>query len=375
MVARTVSGACVVIAAMALHVACGGDSEADGDGDGGSAGSSGAGGDGGVGGSAGAAGSSGSAGEATGGAPAIGSCSSPPPSGAARALDPPAYSGGTCPDLVSGANTIQSGGAARQFLLALPSGIQPGESLPVIFLWHWLGGDATDFLEKGEIQAAADAQRFIGVLPEKKGDVLFTWPATLLDSQARVDEELQFFDDMLACVAQKFSINKDCVSSAGVSAGALWTDQLAGSRGDRLASFISLSGGVGGVVKGWGNPAHKLPGIVLWGGPTDSCSYSGFGLSFESASHTLEDELAKGGHFFLECVHNCGHAEPPMEAPNGGSRYQGLWQFVLDHPFWLPAGSSPYSGGALPAGMPTWCGIGKDSATPRTGDCPNPPGC
>ena len=82
-----------------------------------------------------------------------------------------------------------------------------------------------------------------------------------------------------------------------------------------------------------------------------------------------EDEsgLTAGGHFFVECKHNCGHVEPPLVPPEGESKYAGMWEFVLDHPYWLPAGQSPYLTDGLPPTLPSWCGIGASSATPRSG--------
>lgn len=339
---------------------CGGDSAAD-PGSGGQVGTGGAAGAG----AGGVAGSSGAAGSFQG----VAGCSAEPPAGADQAAPLPAY-GGTCPTLAAGENSITSSGAERKFRLALPADLKTDESPPIIFLWHWLGGDAEDFYERGEVQKAVDSQRFIAVLPEKKGDVLFTWPMDALSSQARLEEELRFFDDMLACVGAQFSVNRNCVSTVGVSAGALWSAQLAGARGQHLSSFISLSGGTGGTaIKPWKPSVHAMPAIVLWGGPTDTCQGI---LSFQTMSGDLENGLQSGGHFFLECVHNCGHSEPPFSG--GASAYEGLWQFVLDHPFWLPAGYSPYSQ-ALPSTLPAWCGIGKGSAVPRTGACDNPSQC
>ncbi|GMV15556.1 MAG: hypothetical protein IPM35_26500 [Myxococcales bacterium] len=365
MAGRNVAGVCLL--ALGLAAACGGESEEDGASTGGQS-------SGGAAGASGAGGASGAAGADAGGAAGavgVGRCGDPVPPGAPTAKDPPAYSGGTCPTLAPGMNTITST-AERKFMLVVPKDVKPDEKLPLIFLWHWLGGEAKDFLEKGEIQTAVDTQRFIAVLPEKKGDVLFVWPVEIIQSQARVDEELKFFDDILACVSAQLGVDKNCVASAGVSAGALWTDQLAGYRSEYLSSFLSLSGGVGGVIRAWGKPAHKLPGLVLWGGPTDTCAGL---LSFNTLSATLETELEKGGHFFLECVHNCGHSEPPMAGATGFSKYQFLWQFVADHPYWLPDGQSPYTGEGLPKSAPEWCGIGKGSATPRTGECIDPSQC
>lgn len=303
-------------------------------------------------------------------------CNQTPPAGAKLAPPPPRYSGGTCPLMVSGKNSIKSTGHARSFLLVVPSDLHSDELLPVVFLWHWLGGSSDDFLRKGEVQAAVDQQRFLAVIPDAKADMIFKWPFNVGDSATRQEEEFKFFDDMLSCVSAQYKVNSNCVSSAGVSAGALFTDQLASARSQYLASALSLSGGVGdgsgSPVKPWGSPVHKLPMFVLWGGPLDICIV----INFQTGSRNLEAALQKDGNFILECVHNCKHGEPPMDAPPGMSKYASLWRFIFDHPYWLAPGDSPYKTSGIPtgAGFPSWCGIGARSAVPRTGACPAP-GC
>ena len=297
------------------------------------------------------------------------SCTAVVPANGARALSLPAYAG-TCPALAAAPalTTLASSGAQRTFLVYRPTTIAPGETLPVVFLWHWLGGSADAMASKLEVQAAVDARRFIGVLPVAKGDALFRWPFEATQTQARVDEEARFFDDMLACVGAALPVNKECVSSVGVSAGALWTGQLATLRSERLASMVSLSGGVGGVVRGWSTTPHRLPSLVLWGGSSDMYPANVPIMNFETASHKLISSLAADGHYLMECTHNCGHAVPPFDAPaagSGGLFFDPVWRFVLDHPYWLPASKSPYTGKALPAAYPAWCGQGAGSATPR----------
>jgi hypothetical protein len=195
------------------------------------------------------------------------------------------------------------------------------------------------------------------------------------ESQARIDEEYTFFDDMLSCVSAQFNVNAGCVSSVGVSAGALFTDQLVGARSEYLSSFLSLSGGVDygssiALLRPWTPPSHHVPGLVLWGGADDDC----FFIQFQPASQMLEQDLEQGCEFILECVHNCGHSEPPFTAAEGLSTYAALWEFVLNHPYWLPPGTSPFTTHGLPPGMPSWCAIGPGNAVPRTGAC-NGPGC
>lgn len=300
-------------------------------------------------------------------------CHAATPSGRISAPPPPAYYG-TCPSFAPGRNVIRSTYGDRSFLLVLPSALNADEKLPLVFLWHWLGGSANSFLIKAEVQAAVDTQRFAAVIPETKGDLLLKWPFSVLDSDQRLEEEFRFFDDLLACVSSQssFAINRDCVSSIGVSAGALFTGQLAGARSQYLASALSLSGGVGDAIRPWRNPARRLPLMVLWGGDLDHCVAL---QDFVSTSQQLEQALANQGNFFLECIHNCGHSAPPFETPPGLSYFASIWQFVFDHPYWLQAGESPYRERGIPATLPAWCGIGQGSATPRQGECSNSSGC
>jgi hypothetical protein len=214
--------------------------------------------------------------------------------------------------------------------------------------------------------------RYLAVIPEARGDLLFKWPFLdpPMNSNARRDEELRFFDDMLACVSEQFNVNESCVSSVGVSAGGLWTSHLAQLRSRHLASFLSLSGGTGPAglglipVRRWEGAEHALPALVLWGGPTDFCV-----VDFATTSHNLEEGLVAGGHYLVECIHNCSHAQPPFEPPPGSSAFEGMWDFALSHPYWLADGDSPYLTDGLPETLPEWCGVGMGGATIRAGDC------
>ncbi len=306
-------------------------------------------------------------------------CRSEIPDEATQVPEPLPEYDGECPVLVPGFNTISSGGGDREFLLILPDEPKEDEVLPVLFMWHWLKSKPESFAEIGEVQAAVDQQRFIAVIPKSLYDIAdpfglveFPWPMVNFVSQARVDQELLFFDDMLACVAEQFAVNNQCISTVGVSAGALWSAELASARSGIISSLLSLSGGVAsqGVSNNFLRPwisaaGHKYPSLVLWGGPQDSCVL----VNFENASKELESRLEDESHFVLECVHNCKHAEPPIDAPPGKSRYSTLWDFFLNHPYWLPDGVSPYMLDGLPEDSIDWCSIGAGTAVPRTGAC------
>jgi hypothetical protein len=101
-----------------------------------------------------------------------------------------------------------------------------------------------------------------------------------------------------------------------------------------------------------------MPALVLWGGPNDTC----VGLNFQPASQNLEAGLEAGGHMIVECIHDCGHGEPP----NVDESIKVIWWFLQDHPYWLSDGESPYNDTGLPQGYPEWCAIGAGNAIPRS---------
>jgi len=317
-------------------------------------------------------------------------CDLDPPTGAPRPTLP-IFSGGAgqCPSLFhfdgvdkQARNSIMSDGVERKFILVAPVDVVPGgEQLPVVVLWHHLGSDPDTFLKDGYLQNGVNAERFLAILPEAKGDLTFPiagiepeWPWMSDASEARIDEELTFFDDMIACVAERYGMAEHCISNGGVSAGGMWNAIVASRRSELLASTISISGGIegpswaGDMGREWSPAARKLPALVVWGGEDDKC----ITVDFQASSLALESELANDGHFIVECVHNCGHGVPPFEDSEGALAASPLWQYFLDHPYWLTAGNSPYRWSGMPSQFPAWCGVGAGSATVRTGMCDAP---
>ncbi|HFE44794.1 MAG TPA: hypothetical protein ENJ18_04760, partial [Nannocystis exedens] len=116
-------------------------------------------------------------------------CGQEPPPGAEEAPPVPTF-GGICPTIELGflegeevaPNEIATAGGPRRFAVVAPEDIGEDEQLPVIFMWHWLGGTAFDFYQRSEVESAVSELRFIAVIPESKDDVLFKWPFTSLDS-------------------------------------------------------------------------------------------------------------------------------------------------------------------------------------------------
>jgi predicted esterase len=299
-------------------------------------------------------------------------CGSEPPDGATLAPPLPSATS-SCPVLETDGtlNVMSTSAGEREFMVVVPSDYEAGEQLPLIVMYHWLGGDAIDFYERAEAQVAADYYRFIALVPVgRDGDsgVPFRWPFSIADDMMRMDEEFEFFDDMVACAHEQFGVDKECVSAMGVSAGAMFSAMLASRHGDNLSSFISLSGGTGGgLIQEWVPNQNHMPALVLWGGPQDIC----LSIEFDLNSMTMEAALAADNHFMVECIHNCEHSTPPFEPVDPAlPTYAPMWEFFLDHPYWLDDGDSPYLHmSAPPASWPDWCAIGPGNAIMRVGEC------
>lgn len=286
----------------------------------------------------------------------IGLCHTEPPPGAKMPPPPPAYSGGVCPVIEPGyATGFLSQGKSREFAFVVPSDYDPSRSYPLVFAWYHLTGNAMDFVGTLGAQALADKTQMMLVVPQDTGDFQFVWPDTPLDNgQAEVD--LGLFDDLLACLSEQYAVNPSCVASAGVSAGGLWTAFLGQRRGQYLASNLAFSGGYptefGAAWWAWMTSPHRFASLVLWGGPSDE-----LGINFHEASLRYIDALKGDGHVLVQCEHSGGHGVPPPEPGQTEPPFAVIFEFILDHPYWLD-GTSPLQTEGIPPHWPSYCEMG-----------------
>ena len=273
--------------------------------------------------------------------PYVGSPASGPP-----AL--PTYSGGACPTLTAGHNTISVNGTPRGLTIQLP----PNPiGAPVMFAWHWTDAGITG-------QTAIDMQG-LGYVPAV-GAILVApdgvrSPFHWYHGTTPVDNpDLTFFDDMLACLDSNFQIDRDRVYAMGHSSGGLMTSYLVMHRGEHLAAAASLSGGhYGGPAGGsttypiYHSPrSAQVPNLLIWGGSSDY--YAPTNLSFDIGNQMFSQLLRDDGHFVIECRGNFGHSIPDDTL---GESY--VWDFLSAHTRGMS--TLPFAGGSLPAGAPGYC--------------------
>lgn len=235
-----------------------------------------------------------------------------------------------CPAFATGEVILAAGGLERSLQVQLPANPQ---GAPVVFAWHWLGGDASQVLDWMGLRALADAG-YIVVAPESSG-LAFEWDFNDLSA---ANPDLALFDAALACLWDEHQIDAERVFATGMSAGGLMTTFLTLHRADRLAATAPFSGGA--FDRDYHTPVADLPVLLTWGGPSDT--YGGF--NFAQASEALRDNLEADGHLVVPCVHDLGHW-PPAEAASMTARFFDAHRRGV---------ASPWEA-SLPAGLPPWC--------------------
>ncbi len=213
---------------------------------------------------------------------------------------PPAFSGDACPTMAGDELTFESAGVERTVKMLWPA---DPNGAPLWFNWHWLGGSASQAIQYQDLQDIADLG-YIVVVPESRDDELFEWgfPKGVDDSI-----DLTLFDDLLGCMIEQHNIDRKRVYSTGMSAGGLWTTNLAMNRSEYLAAAAPLSGGTE-PFQAYDEPVRDIPVMLTWGGEDDLFQ----GLSFQDATFALQASLENDGHWVLMCEHDLGHTLPPV---------------------------------------------------------------
>ena len=260
-------------------------------------------------------------------------------SGDVGAEGPPlSYSGGTCPRLGAGLNTIASGPGEREFEVYLPGS---SAGAPLVFFWYGAGGSTQTY---EWMQSFADAHGVAIVVPRAVGSggmMDFEWPILPTNNPAN---EFVFFEDIAACSVSELGLDGSRIYTSGFSAGALWSTILVMERSDLLAAALIFSGGTGGqFLSAYTTPAVSIPVLGVYGGSGDN--FGGGLVNFESSMTEFMDALTADGHLVVSCDHGGGHT-----VPAGGFDW-GI-EFLLGHRY--SESLSPFAE-TLPASLPAYC--------------------
>jgi len=277
-----------------------------------------------------------------------------------------------CAALIDGTNNnFMVDGAARQFILTIPTAADTGAPVAVIFNWHGFGDTASNMNGLFSYSVNNASMPYILVTPEDLNVAPpggFDWDA--LKAQ-EPNQEVRLFDEVLNCLHERWNIDDNHIHSAGFSAGSIMTDLLGTMRGDVMASLLTYSGVY------WSNPANKaslnlmLQGYIGWpemtttnhyahvflhGGPTDNYNLFVDVIQFNEFAVSDAAWLNGRGHDTVVCDHSL--ANTYVNASDGHTlpsqfRATQIIEFFAAHPKGTHV--SPYRTDGLPADFPDFC--------------------
>lgn len=129
----------------------------------------------------------------------------------------------------------------REFILYIPASYSGSTSVPLVFSFHGLGGNAQAQMEDHDFRPVADTAGFIVAHPLGApilGPGLRGWNF----GNDSLPNDVHFTSAMIDTLAAEFNIDLDRVYACGMSFGGFFSIYLAGQLSDRIAAIASVAG-------------------------------------------------------------------------------------------------------------------------------------
>jgi len=260
-----------------------------------------------------------------------------------------------CSPIGNGSVTFTVNGLPRTFSVQLPADTS---HMALLFLWHGWMQNPNDFANTIVYDVPAgkwvpfDPNAFpMPLMIVTPTDTKLIPPVGLDWDIVSGEKDFPFFEAMLKCIKDQYSIDESRIYSFGFSAGAVFTDLLSAKYPDLFAATISESGmwfndqsqwsDISVPIMQWNWPAFNVADrgnvLLTHGGPNDYATVA----NLESANIKAVPFLHTYGRTVTECTHTFGHTLDPDLTQ--AMYYQWMWAHQL--------GGQPLSG-MLP-GFPT----------------------
>jgi polyhydroxybutyrate depolymerase len=216
--------------------------------------------------------------------------------------------------------TIQLNGKARTYVLFVPDGYEPNQSIPLIFAWHSAGADGAESRRYYKLEAATGDGAII-VYPDGLNG---GWDL------AADGVDMKFFDALLASISKEYCVDQARVFSTGYSFGGMMSNSLACSRGSKLRAFAPMAGAFFDGTKSCATP---VPAWIAHATNDNVVSYSsgqaardiwlktnGCGTTTMPASPSPCVAYQCSRAPLHWCVHGDGHVWPKFAS-------KGVWEF------------------------------------------------
>jgi polyhydroxybutyrate depolymerase len=163
----------------------------------------------------------------------------------------------------------------REFILYVPASYNGNTSVPLVFSFHGLGGNAQGQMEDHDFRPVADTAGFIVAHPLGApilGPGIRGWNF----GNDSLPDDVLFTSEMIDTIAIDFNIDLDRVYACGMSFGGFFSVFLAGQLSDRIASVASVAGTIlNNVPDSMIAPTRPIAFLEIHGTDDNNVAYNG----------------------------------------------------------------------------------------------------
>jgi predicted esterase len=249
-----------------------------------------------------------------------------------------------CNPIAAGKSSVTVNGTTRAFEVQMPANTS---QIALLFLWHGWMQAPTDFantvvynVQSGQ-WVPFDPNAFpMPLMIVTPYDTKMIPPFGLDWDIVSGATDFPFFEGMLKCIDEQFSLDKTRIYSFGFSAGAVFTDLLSAQYPHLFAATISESGAWFNDSTQWSDvsvpiiqwkwpafdPADHGNVLLTHGGSGDYATV----ISLESTNQKALPFLHDNGRTVMECAHTFGHTLDPDLTQS--MYYDYMWDHQLGGP-------------------------------------------
>lgn len=213
-----------------------------------------------------------------------------------------------------GAQRIQIGGQTRTYRLVVPRTVDLTRPVSLVVAFHGMLVDSKDVMPMyTRLSETAEEKKFIIVYPEAVGK---SWGV----APDKVNNDLAFFDALLARVQSEYRIDPDRVFVLGMSNGGYFAHLVGRERSKTVAAVASHSGPLGLQTLLGVRADRKFPVLIIHGDRDPI-----FPVSFARENR---DKYEREGHE-VDYVELPGHGHMWATEADINER---VWEFFSEHP-------------------------------------------
>ena len=163
----------------------------------------------------------------------------------------------------------------REFILYVPSSYDSSSKQPLVFNFHGYGSNANEQMNYGDLRSQADANGFILVHPDALDDISGRSYWNMGGWSVSIHDDLEFIDNLINLLMDKYSINAERIYSMGMSNGGFFSFHLACNLNASFAAIASVTGSMSYETYGDCNARKPTPVLQIHGSIDTVVPYSG----------------------------------------------------------------------------------------------------